>query len=343
MIRNQSGQTAQGQVLNVATGAAFAGVVTVYVTIDGGTQAIGSVGSGLCAAEGNGLYTYIPSIGETNGASIAFTFTGPGAIPATTIYDTQTVAQVTASLAASTPASVTVNALLTAALSRLLADADGANPDHLALALLRLNDLIDAWKIEGLTVYTISRVLWTITGATSYTVGSAGTIVVDRPSNASDLRFALLNNAFTVPVEMPIDNFTEDQYQAIAIKSLTSTYPQGFYYNPTSPFGTLTPWPVPTSSSLQGVMYANAPAGEVGLYDTLSLPQGYRRFYRDNLAVELAPDFDLQPSQVLVQSAIDSKASVKRANVRMVELVSDAAGLGGDAGVWTVGRFYGGP
>lgn len=343
MTKNTAGQSIGAQMVSSTTGAAFAGTVTVYVTGDAGVQAIGSVSSGLCTAEGNGYYTYLPSQAETNYDLIAFTFIGTGAIPATIQVQTLTLAQTTAIAAISTPASITVNALLTAALSRLLSDGDGNNPDNLQIALLRLNDLIDAWKIEGLTVYTISRILWTITSATSYTVGSTGTIVVDRPVNASPLRFGLVNNNTSPSFELPMDNYTEAEYQAIAVKGLTSTYPQGFYYNPTSPLGTLTPWPVPSASLLQGVLYANAPAGEVGLYDTLSLPQGYRRFYRDNLAVELAPDFDLSPSQALMQSAADSKAMIKRSNVRMVEMTSDANGIGGSGDFWTSARFYSGP
>ena len=67
MIRNQAGQTIGAQMVNATTGAAFAGVVTVYVTLDAGTQAIGTVGSGICTSEGNGYYTYAPSAAETNG------------------------------------------------------------------------------------------------------------------------------------------------------------------------------------------------------------------------------------------------------------------------------------
>lgn len=342
MIRNQAGQTVRLEMVDLA-GLPFAGAVTVYVQVDTAAQAIGSVGGGAMALAGNGSYIYLPSQAETNGASIEFVGIGAGAAPSSKTYETITLAQSTALTTISTPGSVTVNALLIAALQRLLSGGDLPSADDLNTALLRLNDLIDAWKIEGLTVYTISRVLWTLSSASSYTVGSTGTVIVDRPSNAAGLRFAVIDNSQATPFELPVDTYTEDQYQGIAIKTQTSTYPQGFYYNPTSPLGTLVPWPIPTSSTLQGVLYAGSPVGEVGLYDTLSLPQGYRRFYRDTLAVELAPDFDVQPSPGLVQSAMDSKAMVKRANVRMVELVSDAYGMGGGSRPTGIYDFYAGP
>ena len=238
---------------------------------------------------------------------------------------------------------MTVSDLCTAALQRITSGGDTPSNDDLNTALLRLNDLIDAWKIEGLTVYTFGRTTWALTAAASYTVGSAGTIVIDRPVNASLLRFGLLDSTFTTPVERPLLNYTEAQYQSIALKTLTATYPQGFYYNPTLPTGTLSPYPVPTGSSLSGVVYAPGPAAEVLLTDTLVVPQGYRRFYRDNLAVELGPDFDLNPSPVLTQSAVDSKASIKRSNVRMIELLNEAASLGSSNRDGGTVPFYAGP
>ena len=81
MIKNTAGQDVGAQIVTAADGTAFSGTVTVYVTGDGGTQAIGSVGSGVCTNEGNGYYSYAPSQAETNYDHIAFTFVGTGAIP----------------------------------------------------------------------------------------------------------------------------------------------------------------------------------------------------------------------------------------------------------------------
>lgn len=237
---------------------------------------------------------------------------------------------------------MTYSDLIIAAIQRVTSGGDVPSQDDVTMGLSRLNDLFDAWKIEGLLVNTISRVTWALTGASSYTVGATGTVVVDRPVNAAGLVFALLDSTVSPAVERPLATYTQEQYQSIVLKTLTATYPLGFYYNPTTPLGTLIPYPIATGSSLSGVMYAGSPAGEVLLTDTVTLPQGYRRFVRDNLAVELAPDFDLQPSQALIQSAIESKASVKRSNVRLSELESEAAALGGTSGSSSISGFYAG-
>lgn len=83
MKKNTSGQVIGAQMVSASDGSAFTGSVTVYVTGDGGTQAVGSVGSGACTHEGNGFHTYAPAQGETNYDHVAFTFIGTGAVPAT--------------------------------------------------------------------------------------------------------------------------------------------------------------------------------------------------------------------------------------------------------------------
>jgi hypothetical protein len=83
VIKNTAGQKVGAQMVSASDGSAFTGSVTVAVTVDAGTQATGTVGSGACTHEGNGFHTYAPSQAETNGDHLAFTFTGSGAIPAT--------------------------------------------------------------------------------------------------------------------------------------------------------------------------------------------------------------------------------------------------------------------
>lgn len=83
MLLNTAGQSIGAQMLTLSDGSDFTSAVTVYVTGNSGTQAIGSVGSGLCTHEGNGYHSYRPSQAETNYAHIAFTFKGTGAATVT--------------------------------------------------------------------------------------------------------------------------------------------------------------------------------------------------------------------------------------------------------------------
>lgn len=83
MQKDVAGQRIGVQMVSASDGSAFTGTVTVYVTGDAGTQAIGSVGSGVCTHEGNGYHSYAPDQAETNFDLIAFTFVGSGAVPVT--------------------------------------------------------------------------------------------------------------------------------------------------------------------------------------------------------------------------------------------------------------------
>lgn len=81
--KNVASQVVGAQMVSASDGSAFTGSVVCYVTGDGGTQALGSVGSGVCAHEGNGYHTYVPAQAETNYETVAYTFVGTGAIPVT--------------------------------------------------------------------------------------------------------------------------------------------------------------------------------------------------------------------------------------------------------------------
>ena len=124
MKKNVAGQKVGAAMVNATTGAAFTGTVTVYVTLDAGAQAIGTVGSGVCTHEGNGYHTYAPSQAETNGDLLAYTFTGSGAIPATVQRWTnfpQTVDNATniATILGRVTAAVATNTDMATVLSRL--------------------------------------------------------------------------------------------------------------------------------------------------------------------------------------------------------------------------------
>lgn len=88
MKKNVASQVIGAQMCSATDGSDFTGAVTVYVTGNGGTQAVGSVGAGACTHEGNGFHTYAPAQSETNYDHVAFTFKGSGALTVTVQVDT---------------------------------------------------------------------------------------------------------------------------------------------------------------------------------------------------------------------------------------------------------------
>lgn len=201
-------------------------------------------------------------------------------------------------------------------------------------ALAGLNDWIDSLGTEGLSMFTVARTTWTlVNGTPSYTIGTGGVINVARPVNPQAIQnIGYVDTSLTPNQEILLGlPLTEDEYAAIPAKTLTGTIPNAFYYNPTfgtTGLGLIRPFPIPTSSALQGVIYTPTPIAEfAATTDTVFVAPGYRRFYRTNLAKELAPIFDGQLTPEMQQAAADSKADIKRANIRLVDLSFGDAGI----------------
>lgn len=229
---------------------------------------------------------------------------------------------------------MTVSELITASLQdlRVLQVGETVSANDAAYALARLNDWINGLATEGLTVYSQARTTWTISTAASYTIGSGGVINCARPTGPMGVTNVGFQDTSVSPtIEYNLGPLlTEDAYAGIAQKALTSVYPQAMYYNPTftSGLGLIYLWPIPTSTTLQGVIYTPVPVAEfAAISDTISLPPGYRRFLRTGLAKEIASAFDAPLTPDLQQAAMESKADIKRANVRLLDLSSGVAGL----------------
>lgn len=332
MIRNQPGQVIGAQMVSASTGAAFVGTVTAYVDGDGTGQVIGSVGAGICAAQGNGYYLYTPSAGETNFALIAFTFVGSGAIPATIQVQTLTAATQQAFVGGTGVTSKTVRQLVTDALLRINVIQSNQAPtaEDASTAFSRFNDWVDSvCANDRLAMYSISPATWTINSGT-FSVGPSGTINIPARPQFID-RVTFIDPAQTPSIERPLIPLTDAAYQSIPIKTLTATYPTYWYYNPTyaAGLGTLSLWLVPTLSLTGTLYYPLQVTSFASLDSTISLPPGYNRFMRDNLAVELAEEFreNIPIDPGLLRSAAEAKANVKRLNIRMMDMSVDPAVL----------------
>jgi hypothetical protein len=352
MIRNQASQTIGGELVNATTGAAFVGAVLVYVTGDGGVQALGSVGAGVCAAEGNGYYSYTPSAAETNYAHVAFTFVGTNAVPATTQVATITAAQAGA-LAATSSSGMTVVAsdLILSAFKRIgvIAGTDTPTADMAQDGLTRLNTLVDSWHIQRGTIQGIRRFTYALVasqgGPTNpYLIGTGQQFNQARPVWID--RASIIYGSGTTAIEIPMQMVsTPDEYAAITEKDDTSPIPTVFYYEGVGS-GAIYLWPV-ASSALQSIaLYAPVAVSQFADYATTSytLLPGYRLALETNLALHLIPEYPREGYSVdpmLVKLATESLAYIKRSNTNPGLLQCDRAlltgGYGPGDGNWLTG------
>ena len=188
------------------------------------------------------------------------------------------------------------------------------------VALNRLNGLIDQWALERLTIYVITRTTHTIVASTAtYSIGASGDIAIARPPSAEAIEHInLVETADDPDTETSLKVLTEDEYAGWMHKAETDVAPTHWYYSPTWPNGTLYLLPIPTTSTLQITLYVPTALSEAAASTTtFTLPPGYERFMRTNLALELSSAFEKAPEPWLIQAARQSKQAIQVRNLRM--------------------------
>jgi len=194
----------------------------------------------------------------------------------------------------------------------VLAEGETPSAETSQDALSALNQMIDSWNTERLAVYaTQDQVLTWPAGQRIRTLGPTGDLVGARPILVDDSTFfrdALTNVSYGIKL------INQQQYNGIAVKTVTSTYPQVMFVNMTYPDIELYVYPVPFRD-LEFHFISVEPLTEpANLATTLAFPPGYLRAFRYNLACEMAPEFGVEPSPQVQRIALASKRNLKRIN-----------------------------
>ena len=178
-------------------------------------------------------------------------------------------------------------------------------------ALMALNQMIDSWNTERLSVFSTQDQVFTWpAGFISRTLGPSGDFIGLRPVLLDDSTY------FRAPtnVSYGIKFINQQQYNGIAVKTVTSTYPQVMWVNMTFPDIEMYVYPRPTQDlefHFVSVEELNNPAT---LSTILYYPPGYLRAFTYNLAMEFAPEFGVEPSPQVQRIAMTSKRDLKRIN-----------------------------
>ena len=108
--------------------------------------------------------------------------------------------------------------------------------------------------------------------------------------------------------------------QRMAQRDGEQSYPSMLYLEPTQPVATLHVWPIPQHAyTLQLLPWmAHSPYG--GWDDVLEWPSGYQRAITYNLALELAPQYGVEPSPMIVRTAEESKRALYPINAEVGRL-----------------------
>jgi len=179
-------------------------------------------------------------------------------------------------------------------------------------ALFALNQMIDSWGTEKLATFTTQEQVFNwLPGLISQTLGPSGDFVGDRPVLMDDATYFVDTSS---GISYGIKIINQQQYDGIAVKTVTSTFPQVMWINTNYPNVDMHIYPVPTKVLEWHFISAAQLTQPAALSTLLYFPPGYMRAFRYNLACELAPEFGVEPSATVNRIAMTSKRDIKRIN-----------------------------
>ena len=194
----------------------------------------------------------------------------------------------------------------------VLAEGETPSAETAQDALFAMNQMLQSWNTERLAVFSTQDQVVTWPAMTrSRTFGPTGDIVANRPIAIDDSTY--FRDAST-GISYGLKLINQQQYNGIAVKTVTSTYPQVLWVNMTYPDIEMYVYPVPTKVLEFHIVSVEELSQPANLATDLAFPPGYLRCFRYNLACELAPEFGVEPSRQVQRIAMTSKRNLKRVN-----------------------------
>ncbi|MFA4826466.1 MAG: hypothetical protein WC593_15050 [Methanoregula sp.] len=162
-------------------------------------------------------------------------------------------------------------------------------------AMEGLNLMLAYWSTMEVAVPVITReTLNLVANQASYTWGTAGNLTTARPLALTDTCY--VNDGSS---DVPLDLIGEGQYNAIPDKTVTGI-PEKVFFKTTFPLATLYFYPVPDAVYVATLNSQKLLTDYDSLTTTISLSPEYYAAIVPNLAIQLCPDYEREPSQTIV-------------------------------------------
>lgn len=198
---------------------------------------------------------------------------------------------------------------------------EALDDDEATDGLSALNAMLSAWGSETLIALARVRESFTLTGASSYTIGTGKTFDTTNPINIS--------NAFVRSggVDYPLEIVSDEEYDNISVKDVTGLSFYLCYTNsPTEEAGTIRLYPAPAAGYTLHLL-SEKPFSTLTLASDIFFPQrAGERAARYNLAVEMAPEFGVEPSAAVVAIAREAKGQMKLEGAKSRKMTSNNVG-----------------
>ena len=181
-------------------------------------------------------------------------------------------------------------------------------------ALSAANDLLDSWSIEQILVYQAARNVQTLSAATqSYAIGTG--LTWDQPRPAAIVAAAVINAAGP---GTEVHVCTAREWAAIEDRQSSSYLIKHLFYDRAVSNGQVYVSPIPLGSGLTiELITYNALTQFADTTSPIAIPAGYLRALKLGLAIELAPQYDMQPSQALAGNYQAALNHIKDLNAKL--------------------------
>jgi len=175
-------------------------------------------------------------------------------------------------------------------------------------ALEALNLLLSSWGASRFLSKNTQTITHTLTGATSYTIGSGGDIDTIRPS-------AIFTAYYTLGgLDYPLQVLDYKTYSEIGTKNI-GAIPEYVVLKPDYPLSTIYVFPVGSGGVL--TLSAVRPQVELDINDDVQdiYPPEWIRAIKYNLAIEIAPEYGVTVAPEIVALAKEAKDTVMRSMI----------------------------
>jgi len=210
--------------------------------------------------------------------------------------------------------------ILTDALLELGVLATGETPstEQQADGLRSLNRLMEKLSNAKTFAYYSDETSLALTGQASFTIGPTGDVVDLRPIGIESAT-AILND-----VTFPVAVYTAQQWDAIANKTNTGTIPEAIYYEGVMPDGIVKVYPLCTGSTIY-IRFLSLVTSFATINTALSMPPGYEEAIIKNLAINIAPQYEIgNINPITVKEAKSALAYITRVNTVVPKLSLDS-------------------
>lgn len=151
-----------------------------------------------------------------------------------------------------------------------------------------LNMMLLAWQGDGVQTWVLTEGSFALVqGDVDYVFGSGGTFTTV-PAEITDVR--ITRNS----MDLPMNRMSRMEYQALPLKT-TQGYPTQYYYDRQRSGGTFYVWPAPDATGgTVSFTYRRYIMDAGNGTNTLDIPKEWLQAVTSNLAVMLAPRYDME-------------------------------------------------